>query len=86
MKAALQAVFFIMSVYRLIVVGAGTVGYTRDVLVVPLYAIPGAVCALVLGHLLSKRTSAELFRKTAYAVLGLIGLIILIRGAKGLIL
>jgi len=86
MKAALQAIFFMMSVYRLAIVGAGGIGYSKDVLIVPLYAVVPVVSSLILGHALSKYSSAELFRKIVYALLGLVGVIILIRGTRGLII
>ena len=84
MKASLQAVFFMMSVYRLILVGAGGIGYSKEMLLVSLCAIPAVAAALLVGHALSRRTSAELFRKTVYALLGLIGIILLGRGLRGL--
>ena len=84
MKSTLQAIFLVMVIYRLIIIGIGSIGYSREVLVIPLYALPIALCTLFIGHILSKRSSIEIFKKIIYALVGLVSIVIILRGARGL--
>ena len=80
MKCTLQVSFVVATVLRLIVVGMGRVGYTREVFGYAAVAVVPSLAALWAAHLLSGKIAPPLLKKSIFASIGFFGLLILTRG------
>lgn len=74
-KATLQFIFVLTLIYRLILIGAGT-GYTWPVIRLSLLVAPAALVAICLGHRLSKKASAAGFKRWAYLLIAVLGVLV----------
>jgi uncharacterized membrane protein YfcA len=80
MKGTLQMIFIISSVVRLVTVGVGKAGYSREVLLTALVVLLPAAGMLYLGHRISEGLDLHLFRKLIYGLLGCFGAVIAVNG------
>ncbi len=80
MKGTLQATFIISSVIRLVTVGVGRAGYSREVLLTALVVFIPAAFMLYIGHRVSEKLDLHLIRKLIYGLLGCFGVVIAING------
>jgi uncharacterized protein len=79
MKTTAQIVFIFGNVIRLITILLGPRGVTSEVASLSLIALPFCIPVLILGNLLSKKHSPELFKKVVYIVIGVLGIILLLK-------
>jgi uncharacterized membrane protein YfcA len=80
MKGTLQMIFIISSVVRLITIGVGKAGYSREVLLSALVVLLPAAGMLYLGHRVSEGLDLQLLRKLIYGLLGCFGAVIAVNG------
>jgi uncharacterized membrane protein YfcA len=80
MKGTLQATFIIASITRLVTVGVGKAGYTKDVLFTALLVMAPAAVLLYVGHRVSEKLDLNLIRKLIYGLLGIFGIVIAVNG------
>jgi uncharacterized protein len=73
--ATLQVCFLFMCLYRLVIVGVGTLGITGDILFQSSLAIPAILLMTALGFMLSKRVSSKSFLKVVFVFIGVAGLV-----------
>jgi len=83
MKATVQALFFLGSSYRLVLVLLSERGVTGELTWTALLCLAALVPVLWLAHWLSTRSSTRFFTQAVYALLGVFGLLIMARAFLG---
>ncbi len=76
MKGTLQVIFIISSIVRLMAVGVGSAGYSKEVLLTSVVVLVPSVLMLYIGHRVSEKLDLHIIRKFIYGLLGCLGAII----------
>lgn len=80
--ATLQVCFLFMCIYRLVIVGVGKLGITGKILFQSSTAIPAILIATALGFVLSKRISSKNFLKAVFILIGVAGVVNIIKALE----
>jgi uncharacterized membrane protein YfcA len=81
MKATIQALFVMMTIFRMSIIGVAGRGYTQDVLLLSAISIPLVIPFVALGHRFSDRGNVLAFRRGVYCLIGAFGVMGLTKGA-----
>ena len=73
-KRTLQIVFLAANLWRLFCVVCFGKGITQPVITTAVLILPLVIIFTCLGHILSRRVSAQTFRRVVYGFIGLIGI------------
>ena len=84
-KGTLQVIFIITGLIRVVIVGIGKIGYSKDILFISLIVVLPVIAMLFLGNHISKKSKEEIIRKIIYYFIGFSGLIIALMGALKII-
>ncbi len=85
MKSTLQAIFIIGNTIRLITIGVGNIGYTKDVIIISSIVLIPVLLMLYFGHVLSEKFRVVIIRKTIYGFICFFGILITINGLNDMI-
>lgn len=84
LKSTIQIVFLFGVTARLLMVFLGPIGITGEIGLLALIIIPVCLPAMLLGHFLSKRHSSAFFKKAVYYMIGVFGVIMLVKSISAL--